>query len=75
MEEGENQGYVRVSFRNAHNVNVVDTNPNESGVTLCEDWLQGTFVQFEDFTLEAFGDARSDVAAIVSRDDDFAFLI
>ena len=75
MKEGKDKCDVRISLCNAHDVDVVDTDPNEGGVTLSEDWLQSTLVQLENFSLEALCDAGGDISAIVSWDDDFAFLI
>ena len=44
MEEGKDKSDVRISLCNAHDVDVVDTDPDEGGVTLSEDWLQSTLV-------------------------------
>ena len=52
----EDEDDIGVAPRNRHDVDIVNSNPDESSVTLSEDGLQSSLIELEHLALEAFGD-------------------
>jgi hypothetical protein len=66
VEVSEHESNIWISPRDRNDVDIVNTNPNESHVAISEHWLESALIEFKNLPLETLSDSAVHVTTIVT---------